>query len=241
MSAKRFVFLAAGLLLPGSLFAGVIQFQISEAIADPTVGGSGGGHVLWLPGITTVSGASDRWVLESGGIFSWNQGVGAEMSGRVRNMTKSELLIDFAFQFTELDPLPAFVEPKKELDDNLYTGEPPVIDTDAWTYFDFTGTLTGAGGGISGTFDILQIPVDPKKHPFQLGLGANGKNLELGASAWFTWDATGPVVNMRDTRSGKHGDVNIVLQQIPVPAPPTLPLLFLGATLLALGGKRRRR
>jgi hypothetical protein len=236
MNAKRLaVLVVLSVLAPASLFAGIIQFQIAEAIADPSVGGGGGGHVLWLPGITTVSGASDRWVLESGGIFTWNQGVGAELTGRVRNMNNSALLIDFAFHFTELNPVPAFVEPKKELDADQY-GPAPLIDTSTWTFFDFTGTLTGVGGGISGTFNILQMPDDPKVHPFQLGLGANGKNLEFGASAWFTWEsAPGTTrVQMRNTKSGRHGDVNIILQRIPVPLPPTLPLVILGAALLAL-------
>lgn len=60
------------------------------------------------------------------------------------------------------------------------------MDTSTWSYFTaYTGTLTGTGDYAGATMTITRTGP-----AFQIGIGANGKNLNFGGSGWFLWTMT---------------------------------------------------
>ena len=121
---------------------------------------------------------------------------------------------------------------KRELSGAAYTENGGPVDPSTWRYYyidESNSTLTGVGGLIDGAvLNLTQRPsgADYGKYAFQVGEGANGKNVHLGASTWFSY-------------SGRYkgiGDINIDLKPIPAPGAATLAMLAAG-----IAGTRRRR
>jgi len=92
------------------------------------------------------------------------------------------------------------------------TGGP--VDPSTWHHYQsFTGTLTGTGGFAGAVVNIAFT-----MHDFQIGLqpqsGANGKNIDPGASGWFTWTVVSQPTNGPTLRSSgpmAFGDLNFNL------------------------------
>ena len=141
---------------------------------------------------------------------------------------------DFTNPMGHTNPLggTSFGEQKRELNNAAYTENGGPVDPSTWNYYyidDANSTLTGVGGAIDGVvLDINQRPGGSNygKHVFQIGTGANGKNINFGASTWFNY--TG--------KYNGHGDINIALKEIPTPGAASLALLSCG-----IAGARRRR
>lgn len=255
--APPLVALLALLGSPASVLAGTIQFDAHEADADSY--GNGGGHAFWLPGM--ASGIDDDWVFDGDAVFEWDQDNGsASLTGTIQNKTNSSYRFDFDLAFTELTPEEVMnrpVTPKQELDPCVYdsncdTSAPsPLVDTDTWAYFDFSGMLSGLDALEGAEVALTEFPTDGS-HPFQLGIGASGKNIAFGGSGWLQWEVLEQPTSSILTSYGdghkhkhkpkykkilkntsNHGDINLVFDQVPVPVPGVLSLLGLGLLLFA--------
>jgi len=97
--------------------------------------------------------------------------------------------------------------PKKELNAKAYNEGKANIAS--WYYYTgFEGTLVGTGHYSGGQVKIKRVGP-----AFQIGNGANGKNVHFGASGWFTFEI---VTQPTDTKykfyhGGEHGDFNVDL------------------------------
>ncbi len=134
-------------------------------------------HALYLPGIAT------DFIFATPGSFVENPDGTAHLSGTVfseSNPTRS-FVIDVSLSGRTSTPPPG--SPKKDFDDCAYIEDGGPIDTSTWHYYtNYVGTLTGVGSYAGALLNI--VPTGPA---FQVGVGANNKNLHFGASSWFIW------------------------------------------------------
>lgn len=140
----------------------------------------------------------------------------ARLQGELVNTTdgtkKWTLDVIFNGKIDVGDPLnPPPGSPKLELMSSAYIWNNGPIDPATWHYYtNFSGTLVG-----SDAFDGAELLVTMKGGAFQVGAGANGKNIQYGASAWTWFDviqqpAQGPALPVHT-----DGDININLVNCP--------------------------
>ncbi len=194
-------------------------YDLHGAPVDPLFYNGGGGHALWF-----AEGTNDYVFAPSPGLLTELDDGTARIEGTVFSISQpgSGFTIDLLLE-GRTTSAPAG-SPKKELIDEAYTEHGGPIDPATWYFYEsFTGTLTGVGDSAGIVYAITQ-----RGPAFQIGMGASGKNLDLGAAAWF-WaeDEHGNQV---------RGDLNLNLAVVPVPA--ALPLML--SALVALGLRRRR-
>lgn len=233
------------LVFATSGIANAAVFDATNADADQWHASFGGSnahnHALWLPGFLP----GNDWLIDPSnpGIFDFNEGAGtATFTGSVFNENDTTATGDFSFNFVVSDT----GTPKKELISAAYDPAPAGggVDTDTWIYFDFAGpgTFEGTGGAASVLDLVFTQRGQSRGFKGQFGEGANGKNILLGYSAWFSWalDPNGvsfvqcPTVNP-DCEG--IGDININLNPVPLPAAAWL----FGSALLGFIGFSRRR
>lgn len=206
----------------------VEEYWASSAEKDPAYYGGGAGHSVWLPG--TEGGADFDFM--SGAKFSvFDDGTATLTGMAVSDKLGSEYsyAVDVAFE-------EAKGTPKKELKSEAYAPDGPV-DPSTWSFFKMTsGTLTGKGELLGTVLSLFEAPKDGK-HPFQVGIGANGKNIKFGGSGWFLYSADGADCHEKGV-SCKKGDFNVNLVATPIPAAGFLLPMALGG--LALMRRRRR-
>ena len=214
----------------------------TKADKDATHGKYSGGHAFWLPKF-----GSDyrKFVFEGDGRFTEFDDGTATMTGTIVSTGDDGLRFTVDLTFSNLKSftnLGAGQGPKLELKEDAYTE--PVFDTidnddvfnidpTTWRYYelDTGGTLTGLSDMLGVTLTLDHKPAD-KSLLFQVGEGANGKNLGMGLSGWFSYSSS----NTSLIASG-GGDINVDLT--PVPEPSTLALMGLGLGAVVL--RRRRR
>lgn len=142
-----------------------------------------GGHALYLPGIGTDFVASGKPLK-----FTEYEDGTAFISGNVYSKADTNKGFAVSIQLSGLVEPPAPApsgSPKIELPASAYLPTGPV-DTNKWRYYtSFNGTLTGIGTFAGGSLSITRMGP-----AFQAGYGANGKNTNDGASAWFTFTVT---------------------------------------------------
>ena len=195
------------------------DYELHGAPVDPLVYGGQGSHAIWF-----AQGTNDYvFASGAGSLTEYDDGT-ATIRGTAYSVSQPgsgfavELLLEIR---TSIAPPGS---PKKELFDSAYTENGGPIDAATWYYYEaFTGSLTGVGGNDGIAYTITQ-----RGPAFQVGMGASGKNLDLGAAAWF-WaeDEHGNQI---------RGDFNLNLTPVPVPA--ALPLMT--TALIVLGLTRRR-
>lgn len=251
MSARTLagVALIAGLASASSALAGPI-YSINPAQADQY--GGNAGHTFWFPGnggaeIPTGGNTTFHFVDDSGVLEFSMDLTSATMTGRLASVGDPDSVWDVVIHFIlgmdnadftnpmgHLNPNggTSFGQQKRELNGSAYTENGGPVDPSAWRYYyidESNSTLTGVGGDIDGeVLDITQRPggADYGKFVFQVGEGANGKNVHFGASTWFSYSG----------RFNGQGDINIDLKEIPAPGAMTLAAIAAGAC-----GTRRRR
>lgn len=239
----------AGLCISSIAQAG-ISYSINPAVADQF--GGNGGHTFWFPdngGSEIPNGASTAFhFANDSGVLAFSMDMtSATMTGQLVSAGDPASVWDVEIRFIlgmdnaeftspmgHINPLggTSFGEQKRELSGAAYSDNGGPVDPSAWRYYymdDAGSTLTGVGGGIDG--DVLTLTQRPDgadygKFVFQVGVGANGKNVHFGASTWFSY--TG--------RFHGVGDINIDLKEIPAPGAASLAMLACG-----LAGARRRR
>lgn len=164
--------LAASLLPESSL-------AILPAEKDPLFGESGGGHTLWLPGIGT------DFVFVGGGTLNQHADGSAHILGLAasRSAPSRQFLVRAELQ-GRVQPgdasHPPAGSPKLELDPTAYLSGGGTIDPKTWIYFEeLQGELVGVAD-----LEGARLAIERTGPSFQLGFGANGKNLRYGASSW---------------------------------------------------------
>lgn len=178
-------------------------------IADPTFGVTLGGTAVYLPGIGT------DFEFAPGAVFSEYGDGTARLTGEiVRQSVPSErFLFDTLFQgrIGSAEPnYPPPTSPKLELAPSAYYSLGGPIDTDTWHYYPtFTGLLIGLDDFQGGIINIGRMGPS-----FQVGEGANGKDITYGGSAWMTVGIVTQPTSTTWSSSG-GGDINISIGDCP--------------------------
>jgi PEP-CTERM motif-containing protein len=269
--------LCAGLLTASP--AQALVYRVTAAQSDPGVARYGGGHSFWMPDNNSHSnipnGNSSKFVFmnDSGRLNVSDDMTSARMTGTIQSLGQSSSMWDVDIMFilgmgydTYAD---GHADPngdtrdgkaKRELKHNQYADHGGTVDPESWRYFymdEGNATLTGAlGGGYEGTtLDLYQRPNGRGygKYVFQMGEGANGKNLNMGLSGWLgyttaelgeeddggqSWGGWGNNGPGHDGYTG-IGDINVDLEPIPEPISAGLAMMGLGA--LTVATRRRRK
>ncbi len=140
------------------------------------------GFAIYLPGI-------ENFTFEAGASFLEQPNGTAKMvaigDGITDPNAKIAVAIDFSQRIDPTDPnYPPAGSPKEELIPTAYVQNGGPVDPSLWHYYQaFHGTLTGQGSIAGAVIDVVNTGP-----AFQVGLGANGKNIGWGASGWM--DAT---------------------------------------------------
>ena len=162
------------------------------------------GHALYLPGIGT------DFVFTPGGSFVERTGGTARMIGVVTSESDPSKSFAIDVQMTDrVDPLdvnhPPAGSPKLELVSGAYEGNGGQVDPRDWRYYEtMTGILTG--------LDCLEgaiVQVDRRGPAFQVGKGANGKNVEWGGSGWLDYTTLAQPVACATLPATGYGDFNV--------------------------------
>lgn len=192
------------LTFPGQVFiyspTNETNFCVIRAVSDPFYNPGGSDHAVWLPGIST-----NLIFWPEPGIFTTNANGTARLTGKAVSLTNinAGFLVDVSFSGYTDTPPPG--SPKLDLDPDAYIGNGGPIDPFTWVYYtSFSGTLTGCGLYEGGVLEITRFGP-----AFQVGRGANGKNLNFGASGWFTWNVTSQPTNGIVFPATGIGDFNV--------------------------------
>lgn len=153
--------------------------KAEEAVADPSVAQFFSSHAFYL------STLGDDWVFTSGGELEETSDGTGRMTGVIARVTQpnQKFFVDVAFSGRtnpgEVGHAPAG-SPKLELLSSAYLAGNGPVDPNHWYYYEvFGGTLTGLSD-----FAGLDYAMTRRGPAFQVGVGANGKNLAWGGSGW---------------------------------------------------------
>lgn len=225
--------------------AAPVMYNATSATSDSLHAGNSD-HSLWMPMFESLAGTAlngnsngSDFDFVPDGKFSIATDGSATLSGTVRSQVDSDFSFDVLLSFVGLAG-PGSGGPKKELKSSAYVANGGPIDHSTWSYFRLVdGTISGAGSASGLSFDVLERP-SSGAYPGQFGVGANGKNGDLGFSVWFYTVVNNDCVNSLCAtlarRGPQAGDVNIDLSEVPLPAG-----MLLFATGLAGLATRRRR
>ena len=167
-------------------------------------------HAVWMPGIGT-----DFVFYPNAGTFVENPDGTAQISGTIAKISNTNQGFQVEVSLTGRTSVAPPGSPKKSLKDCAYEEDGGPVDTDDWYYYtSFTGTLTGTGEYAGAVLTI--VPTGPV---FQVGLGANNKNIKFGASAWFIWTVQQQPQGVQLPITGQ-GDFNLDIGDCPAPLLP---------------------
>jgi hypothetical protein len=234
---KRILLLGFLAFVAGTANASTLYF-VSSADGDPAVAMFSGGHSLWIPGISTDLDFDPGATLEVDNNF-W------QLSGIVRDggiafevdFLYTGIISDFADAIDDGD-----FTPKLELILAAYVppfGTSGPIDPGSWTFADtLVGTLTALPGSAYAGAVLGASMIGPKA---QFGVGANGKNLNLGLSNWQAISLSVQVnSSLNPLNQNYTGDVNIDAMA-PVPEPSAALLFAVGGLAVGSSIRNRRR
>ncbi len=177
------------------------------AVEDQQYSQNGGGHAFYIPGLGT------QYVFIADGMFEEHVELGTgrltgfiEQVGEPGNQWQVE--VDLGGRVDPGDAsYPPAGSPYKQLDPSAYVENGGPIDTSLWYYYETTdGLLTGLGNNAGALISFSRMGP-----AFQVGFGANGKNLNYGGSGWFT----GTYTDAAGQTYGISGDINIDLNDCP--------------------------
>lgn len=187
--------------------AGDCGVCVEEAEVDPNLG-SNGGHAFWIPDL-----AKD-FEFVAGGDFSERDDGTARIIGVIASESQPELRFQVDVEFRNRISVgdlshPPSGSPKKELDGAAYIENDGPIHPGNWHYYDITdGMLTGLGEQ-----EGAKIELSRRGPAFQVGYGANGKNLNWGGSGWFDLLTVCQPFNDDPLPLEMTGDINVSLGQ----------------------------
>ncbi|MEO0455096.1 MAG: hypothetical protein AAF152_00745 [Cyanobacteria bacterium P01_A01_bin.114] len=223
--------LLTGSLILGALNLGIVaQAKAATLVKSWTVTSaqsihpkSSGRHSFWLPKLK-----AGRFNFEEPGLFEQYDNGEAHLTGTItsaRNKQK-QWSVDLWF----IPATQTNLKPKTELHKAHYVSKGGTIDPASWSYYnldDTRATLTGLEAYWGETLYLTQAPAD-QRYAFQLGEGANGKNLSEGLSGWFYHTGS---------YKGK-GDVNVDVTPVPE---PSFGLISVGLLGLGMTAARRKQ
>src|SRR6185295_19046037 len=186
----------------------------TQAINDPVVQGAGANHAFWLPGIGT-----DYQFTPTPGTFVQNSNGTAGLNGTLKSLSRPANSWYVSITFTGRTTTAPAGSPKKELNSSAYIENGGPVNPATWTYYTgYMGTLTGLDDNAGAIINIARTGP-----AFQVGIGANGKNLNYGASGWYLWTVVSQPASGSALPSTGQGDINIDIIQCPptTPAPGT--------------------
>ena len=187
---------------------------VEEAISDPAVQSTGTVHAIWMPGI-----GPDYQFTPSPGTFTEDVAAGtATIAGVVRSLTNRDNAWQVLLSFSGRTSTPPPGSPKKELRPAYYSENGGPIDAATWYYYPtLTGIFQGIGNNLGARVRVTRVGP-----AFQVGQGANGKNLNFGGSGWFAWTVEVQPTSGSSLPATGQGDVNVDILACPsdVAGPP---------------------
>ncbi|MFM1767856.1 MAG: hypothetical protein RJA22_385 [Verrucomicrobiota bacterium] len=149
---------------------------VLEAVSDKWNQG-GSRHAVWMPGIYTDFIFNPQF----GGWTS--NGDMATLTGTIRRRDDLSSGFQITVNLSGKTTVPPVDSPHLDLDPEAYIWNGGPIDPATWCYYEeFTGVFVGFGRYDGAIVDIIR-----HGPAWQLGVGANNKNDNFGAAAWFTW------------------------------------------------------
>ena len=178
----------------------------SECVAT-TAFGPGADWAVWLPTLSSASGANFVFNADGGHFDQFADG-SAHLYGTVVNTVNASeaFIVDLWFE-NKADWAAWSGEGRNYKNDLLLSCA--TDNHEAWSYYELVGgfsTLTGAGALEGTELYIYHMPVS-YYFGFQIGVGANNKNCANGMSGWFTYEGF-----MGAQPISGHGDVNVDLE-----------------------------
>ena len=196
---------------------------VLEAVSD-NYNPNGSDHAVWMPGIST-----NLIFMPTPGSWTENPDGTATLRGVVRSRTNYNCGFNININLSGKTTTPPPGSPKKDHDPDVYIDRGGPVDPSSWCYYpNFTGTLTGFGNCWTGAV-LMLTRTGPA---WQVGVGANGKNVRLGISAWFNWMVINQRLNgpaLPDGKDPKHGDFNLDLVVCPPCPSCAIPYPFASA------------
>lgn len=183
---------------------------VIPAVPDPSISSSAFTHSFCMTGLGC------DFVFNPPGIYNEYADGTATLTGTIEKTgdPDKKFMVDVLFSgreslATNSGVFPPAGSPKQSLDPSAYIDMGGPADPSEWRYFVTTnGTLTGMGD-----YDGAIVTFVRRGASFQVGFGANDKNLLFGASGWF--DAT--TVQQPTTGivlpSAFTGDINVELTE----------------------------
>ncbi|MEM6794486.1 MAG: hypothetical protein AAF725_10930, partial [Acidobacteriota bacterium] len=185
------------------LCAEEVQVEIDEfcvQLAPSSQYSSSGGHGVWLPGLAT-----DLVFVDAGTFVEYSDGT-ALLTGQVFRAGDFSKGFDVEVRLAGRTDDPPAGSPKRELANSAYMPQGPV-DPGTWYYYtQFSSTFTGLGDWEGAILDVT-----PRGEAWQMGVGANNKNLDFGASAWLHWVVQQQPTSGDPLKASGGGDFNLSL------------------------------
>lgn len=214
---------------------------MASAAQTDSYGQFPGGHAfVFNPGVPGTS-----YIFDGFGTFTENdinndgKYENATLTGTLKNISNVNDKWTVNINFSAV-PAVQIVMPKEELKPSAYDDNGGPVDPDSWRFYNWgAATLTGSGSNAGSTIMLDQRP-DNLTMPFQVGLGANGKNINMGASGWFDYLKKKPIGSYWQKTYG-IGDINIDLT-VPgnvVPEPATM--FMFGSGLVGAALRLRKK
>jgi len=109
------------------------------------------------------------------------------INGIVENPSESSSGFIFEFQFRS----ESNYNPNLDLQSSAYVQNGGIVDPTTFSFWTLTeGTVSGYGSYRGASLSMTEF-----MHPLQVGIGANGKNLNFGAGGWFSYvNANGSII-----------------------------------------------